>query len=436
MRDIIKTILYSWKERPLPEPIAREVNIDEYLKTEPRKIVVITGFRRAGKTYLLFHAIKELLKEKSRDQIIYVSFEDERIPLDKAFLSDLIPAIKEMSREKPEILFLDEIHAMPEWSRWLRRIYDTENFRIVITGSSSKLSNNEIPTELRGRSLEKKVFPLSFLEFLDFKNAGIRLESIKYSENQKAMLLSFFNEFLEYGGLPEIVLSPENKKFEIVQSYYNTVVKKDIVDRFKVSNEEGLKVILRQLTNSTSYTISKMYNTLKSLNQEIGKSTVQTYISYIEASYFMHSLPIFSRTVKNQLQYPRKVYLIDNAFISLLSSRFSNNKGRLFENLAFIELARRHANDPTKELYYWKNQRQEEVDFVIKDDVKVVQLIQVCIDISDFDTKKRELRALIQASNELECADLLVLTEDFDGEESIKGKTIRYIPLWKWLLER
>src|SRR3989344_1057515 len=244
MKDIIKTILYQWKERPIPESVPREINLEEYLKAEPRKIIAITGFRRVGKTYLLFHTIRQLLKEKSKDQVIYVNFEDERIPLDKGFLTGMIPAIREMSREKPEIIFLDEIHIMPEWSKWLRRIYDNENFRIFVTGSSSKLSSNEIPTELRGRFLEKRVFPLNFHEFLNFKNAGIQLESIKHSENQKAMLIGFFNEFLEYGGLPEVVLSPESKKLEIVQSYYNTVVKKDIVERFKVSNEEGLKLIL------------------------------------------------------------------------------------------------------------------------------------------------------------------------------------------------
>jgi predicted AAA+ superfamily ATPase len=169
MNDTIKTVLYSWMDRKIPETIPRSVTLEKYLGLTPRKIIVITGFRRCGKTYIALESIKRLLEGKKKEKIIYVNFEDERIPRETKFLSDFIPAIKETFSEEPEFLFLDEVQDMPEWSRWLRRVYDSYNMQIIVTGSSSKVSSREIPTELRGRCLELKVYPLSFNEYLSFK---------------------------------------------------------------------------------------------------------------------------------------------------------------------------------------------------------------------------------------------------------------------------
>jgi len=434
MEEIIKTILYSWAEKKLPKVVARETDLENYLDMKPRKIVAVTGFRRVGKTYLLYQLLNKLLKEGDREQIVYINFDDERIPENTGFLTALLPTVKQSFDRPLKYLFLDEIQDMPGWSKWLRRIYDNEEIDIFITGSSSKVSSREIPTELRGRSLEVKVFPLSFKEFLLFKNISIDPKRVPYSENEKAKMMRALNDYLMYGGLPEVVLADEDKRFEILQQYYSTVVRRDIVERFKVKNEEGLKAMLRLLLNSTNYSISKLYNTLKSLNYKIGKTTLLHYLSYVESSYFIHSLPIFSPKIKEQLQYPRKVYFIDNGFISSLSTKFSKNLGRLYENLVAVELLRRHSKGDA-DLYYWKDSRGKEVDFVVKHDFKVKQLIQVCYDIEDYDTRKREIKALLRASEELKCKNLLVITSNYDVEEEIKGRKIVYIPLWKWLLE-
>lgn len=428
MKDIINTILYSWKSRDLPRTIERNIDLSNYLDMKVNKIIVVTGFRRSGKTYLLLQLIQNLLKNYTRKEVIYINFEDERIPLKTGFLTNMLPIIKQ-EFGKTEFLFLDEIQVIKNWSKWLRRVYDTETgTRFFVTGSTSKLSGREIPTELRGRFLEVHVYPLNFREFLKFRNVEIDERAAKHSEDEKAKVVRNFNEYLENGGLPEIVLS--DKKTELIQNYYNTVVKMDIIEKSGIRNEEGMKALIRLLLNSTHYSISKLYKTLKSLNYKIGKTTVQEYISYIESSYFMYSLPIFSHKVKDQIQYPRKLYFIDNAFLSL-SSKFLKNRGRLYENLVFIELKRR-----SKELYYWLSKQKEEVDFVVFDGMKTKQLIQVCYDISDLDTKKRETRALLKAGKELKCSNLLIITEDKEGKEKVKGKTIKYIPLWKWLLEK
>ena len=436
MVDITRTLLNEWKEKLLPKVIDRETDLYKYIHVKPRKIIVITGFRRAGKTYLIFHLIQQLLEEIDKSKVIYLNFEDERIPLKTEFLTNLLPAIRQ-AHNKIEFLFLDEIHNIPEWSKWLRRIYDNEEIRIFVTGSSSKMSSQEIPTELRGRFLEVKVFSLSFKEYLAFKGSKtIDLKVAHYSENEKADVIREFNEFLELGGLPEVVLADKNKKLEIIHNYYNTVIRRDIIERFKIRNEESLKALLNLLLNSTSYSISKLYNTLKSLNFEVGKGTIQSYLAYIENSYFLYSLRLFSYKIKDQLQYPRKIYFVDNGFITALSSKFSRNLSRLYENLVFLELKRRHAADPKLELFYWRNQQKEEVDFVVKDGLKVKQIIQVCYDIRDYDTKKREVKALLKASEELKCRNLLIINEDKEGEEKLTNKKIKYLPLWKWLLQK
>ncbi|MCK4349019.1 MAG: ATP-binding protein [Thermoplasmatales archaeon] len=434
MNGTIRTILGSWVEKKIPEINPRKISLESYLDMNIRKIIVLTGFRRVGKTFLLLHIAQHLLKNKDREEIVYVNFDDERIPETTEFLTELLPTIKQTFTKKTQYLFLDEIQDMPRWSAWLRRIYDNEDFNIFITGSSSKVSSKEIPTELRGRCLEVPVFPLTFQEYLQFKNIPINTKHLSYSENEKANVIKQLEEYLTLGGMPEVVLSKEPMKQEILQQYYGTVIRRDIIERFNIQNEEGLKALLLLLLNSTQYSISKLYKTLKSLHYHIGKTTVQKYISYIETSYFMHSISIFSYNIKDQMQYPRKHYFIDNGFITSIATRHSKDYGRLYENLVAITLLRKTAQK-NQNIFYWKNQRGVEVDFVIKDELHVQKLIQVCYDIEDYDTKKRETNALVKASEKLNCNQLMIITRDVQGEETIKDKKIVYKPLYQWLLE-
>lgn len=434
MNRIIKVLLTEWKGKILPIILPRETTLSDYLAMKTNKILVLNGFRRVGKTYILYGLANKLLASNTREEVVHINFEDERIPLKTEFLSGILPAADEIFHKKIKYLLLDELHTIPQWSKWLRRIYDNTALRIFVSGSSSRMSEEEIPTELRGRFLEIMVYPLSFREFLGFKKLHFDVATLDYSGKEKPPMLKALTEYLTYGGLPEIVLEDENKKFELAQSYYATVIKRDIVERYHVKNEAALKALLRLLLDSKEYSISKTYNTLKSLGLEVGKSTVQKYISYIESSYFAFSLPIFSYRIKDQIQYPKKVYCIDPVFINAISTKFMNNLGRLYENTVAVQLKRRK-----KECYYWKNKDKEEVDFVIKKDMEIGQLIQVCYDITDPDTKKREIKALLKASKDLKCNNLLVINQDYSGEEDaewfgIKRKVI-FMPLWRWILQ-
>ena len=403
---ILRTLLYEWKSRKLPPVVARNINLDTVPSHEFENPKVITGFRRAGKTYLLYQTIQKLLKTHTRDEVVYLNFEDERITNPSTdLLTGLIPEIQELFGEKPKYLFLDELQLVPNWSKWVRRISDTENIQLFITGSSSKMSSAELPTELRGRAWEVKISPLTFKEFLRFKKTNIDFEKLAFVKDEMARFRFLFDEYLTFGALPAVVLTTKEKKQELLQSYFQTVVQKDIAERHKINNDTVLKTLLKLLLNSSYITISKLFNSLKSMSIPVGKSTIDNYLSYIESSYFMSEMYIHKSSVINQLQYPRKVYFVDTGFMTALSTKFSKNMGRLFENIVFHKLGRENET-----MYYYKDDKGNEVDFAILNEGKATALYQVCFDLTDEETQSREVRSLVKAGTTLNCQNLNLLT--------------------------
>ncbi len=407
MNALLRTLLYEWKDRAFPAIIKRDTQVDTRVKTGGNIATVITGFRRVGKTYLVFEAIEKLLKSHIKEQVVYINFEDERILPQTDLLTDLIPEIQATFGEKPKYLFLDEIQLIPNWSKWVRRVLDTGSIQIFITGSSSKMSSFELPTELRGRELEVKVSPLSFSEFLRFKQISIDIGKIPYVKDVHAQYDYLFQEYLTFGGLPAVVLTSQEKKQELLQSYFQTVVQKEIGERFHVENDVALKTLLKLLLNSSYITISRLHNSLKSMGVAVGKSTVDTYLSYIETSYFMKELFLYNPSVVNQLQHPRKIYFIDTGFMTALSTKFSKNLGRMFENVVFNKLSQKYET-----LSYYKDDKDHEVDFAVLEDGKTTALYQVCFDLTDAETKDREVRSLLKAGATLHCSVLYLVTAD------------------------
>lgn len=406
MNTLLRTLLLEWKDRKLPRVIGRDVSLDTSLSLGVHNATVITGFRRVGKTYMLYEAIEKLLKTHSRSEVVYINFEDERIIAPSTdFLTDLIPEIQAVYGKKPAYLFLDELQLIPNWSKWVRRILDTQFLQLFITGSSSKMSSAELPTELRGRAWEVKVSPLTFREFLRFKNEHIDFERVVHVRDEMARFRFLFDEYLTFGALPAVVLTPQEKKQELLQSYFHTVVQKDIAERYNIDNDTALKTLLKLLLNSSYITISKLHNTLKSMSIPVGKSTIDNYLSYIETSYFVNELYMYNPSVVNQLQYPRKVYCVDTGFMTALSTKFSKNTGRLFENIVFHKLARENET-----IYYYKDDKGNEVDFVILNEGKTAALYQVCFDLTDEETQRREVKSLVKAGVALRCQNLNLVT--------------------------
>lgn len=391
MNTYLRTIILDWQERTLPTIIPRDQKINTQGSFKVPLTTVITGFRRTGKTYLMYQTILELLQTVSRDQILYLNFEDERLGVvDTSVLTDLIPTFVALYGHKPRYFFLDELQLVPLWSKWVRRILDTEpEIKIFITGSSSKMSSAELPTELRGRSQSIHVFSLSFPEFLRFKDIPIPQPQASLSTDEHSRLINLFEEYLLYGGLPAVVLSPLSQKIELLQSYFDTVVARDLMERQQIKDIVLIKTILKILANSPHFTVSRLHNSLKSLGFAVAKATIINYLEFIEQSYFFSPLYIYNRSAKNTLLYPRISYLVDNGMLTALSQSNTINYGRLFENLVYQQLKRKSNN-----IYYYRNSTGHEVDFLI--DGKSPSLIQASYDLSALDTLEREYKSLIK----------------------------------------
>jgi len=418
LRKIIKDILLENENINIKDLKKRDFDINSLIKKKINKIITLTGFRRVGKTYLLF-----LILEKIKNEFfIYFNFEDERIPESTEVMTELMFAVEELYRKQPAYLFFDEIHIIPGWGKFLRRVLN-KGYKIFVTGSSSKLGLKEIPTELRGRTINYTIFPLSFLEFLHFK--GIEINKL-YSQKE-IEIKNTFEEYLVYGGFPELYESNEIERKEVIQEYFRTLVQRDLIDRFNIKEEALLNSTVKLILNSLTISISKLTKTLQSMGFRCSKNTISNYITYLEKSFFLIQTLYYSKNVKDQLQYPRKIYFVDNGFIKYLS--LNPDRTRFLENAVALELTRRG-----QEFYYWKNQRGEEIDFVLIEKEKVSQLIQVSYDISLTDTREREVRALAKGLKLFGLQKGMILT--FDSEEMIKTGEyeIEVKPVWKWLL--
>ncbi|MEM2088957.1 MAG: ATP-binding protein [Thermoproteota archaeon] len=422
MRQLLREMLKDWKERDFPSIIEREDDPLKLVDWKVVKAIPIVGFRRTGKTFLLLNVAKKVGKENS----VYIDFEDERIPRKKEILTEFSRIVKEEYGRRKLFLLLDEVHEVPEWSRWVRRMLDTGNCQIIISGSSSKLSLKELPTELRGRSLPIEMHPLSFKEFLNFKNE-------KVENLSEGLILNLAREYLEFGGLPEIVLSEKSKKFLIIDEYFKTFLTRDIFERYGIRNRSVMVDLIRLLLNSTYTTFSKSFETLKSLGHKVGKETVANYFQYLESSFFINLIEVCSPKVKESIKASKKVSAIDNFFIKRFSSRFSEDIGRLMENLVFLHTKRMRKSNPMLEVFYWKDYQQNEVDLVLKDGLRIKQLIQVTYASGRDEIEKRETKALTKAAEQLKCKDLLIITWDLEDELKVNNEIIRCVPLWKWL---
>jgi hypothetical protein len=345
---------------------------------------------------------------------------------------------RELFGNEPEYLFFDEIQNVDNWEKPIRSLYELKRFYIFITGSSSRLLSKEIATALRGRTISHTLFPFSFREYL--KAEGFEVHGKYRSSSEESMVKHFMREYTRYGGLPQVVLNKDEefrKRFFI--EYLDLVVYRDIIERYGVKNLRIVKVMLRFLLRgfARDFSIHRFYNTLKSQNIKVSKNTLYNYFAYFVDALFVYPIYRFSYSIKEvQLSVP-KVYVTDTGLLTLTNTvGFSENFGRLMENTVAIELLRRKSCfAPSTGIYYYKSSEGKEVDFVVKEGVKINQLIQVCYDINDLSTRERELKSLIKASKELKSKNLSVITWDYEAEEEFKGEAIKFVPLWKWLLE-
>jgi len=424
-----KEIISNWKEFNIPDLFRRNHNIN--LKED--FITTISGPRRAGKTYVCFQIIKELIsKGVSKNNILYINFEDNKLlGADSNDLEKLLEAYFELynvDKNENIYLFLDEIQTVKNWDSWVRKIYDiNKKIKLILTGSSSKLLSKEISTVLRGRVLNREIFPLSFKEIVTWRDLKYNLKTLSYSQD-RIEIKKLFNLFIQEGGYPAVTYRKVNRD-EILQSYYDSMIFKDIVERYKVEDVKKIRMLANLLLESTSKDISynKLANRLKSIGMSTSKNTIIEYLSYFEDAYIFFQNIKYEYSLSKQMGSIKKVYFIDNGMLNTVSFKFSEDRGRLLENLVFLELRRKN-----KKIFYSRD--NYECDFVIQEKDKIVAVMQVTEKLSS-ENEKREIGGLLEAMKKFKLEEGLILTLDEEKNFEIEGKRISVQPTWKWLLE-
>jgi predicted AAA+ superfamily ATPase len=400
-------------------------SVDEVRPWFARKeILAITGVRRSGKSSLMKLLIRECLATIPAKQVLYVNLDD--LALQEATIQQIIEEHERlMVPTGKRYILLDEVQRKPGWERWLKRYYDgAPDMKFVVSGSNSSLLMTEYSTYLTGREMSFVLHPLDFREFVLLH--GIVPDSEIALVANRLRLQHLLEDYIRHGGFPEVVLEQdEASKVGLLKGYMSAIIAHDVLARSQVREKGKLERLATFLATNVSNEVST-----KSLGKtlELNPSTVQEYLDHFEEAYLFFQVNHFSYSLKAQYTYPRKVYCVDTGLRNAVSFRFSEDLGRLMENVVFLRLAREG------DVYYWR-EGTTEVDFVVQHGLDVTQLVQSCHDPSDPKVRKREETALLRAMRRFKIGTGTIVTWNEEGEEKVGGKVIEYRPLWRWLLE-
>lgn len=429
-KELIKQLIVSFQETLPVELIPRDLELPLYTD----KIITVPGVRRCGKSSLMMLAVNRLMSDGvEKERILFLNFDDERLDFTEQNLDEIIQAYQELYPDVPmkEVyVFFDEVQMSHGWEQFVRRIYDQLTKHIFLTGSNSRLLSSEIATSLRGRTLEFEVFPLSFKEYCRFRQVDINY----YLPANKAQILNLFYDYLRGSAFPEIVLGQKEYGERILQEYYFVMFYKDLVERYEIKNTLPVRYFIKRiLTNLSKPTsINKIYNEMKSQGIAGGKDTLYGLVEQTEAIYLLFPLLKYDSSLVKENAADKKYYCIDNGLRNSLLVSKSEDRGALFENLVFLHL--RRSCRFSYNLYYYRNKK--ECDFLLTVKQEIVALFQVCIDLSDVATRKREMDSLVAVAMETGCERLFVITAETEEEVVWEGKTVKVLPAWKWMLEK
>ncbi len=425
--ETAKSIVAEWlEERSLPHLIERAAEPVDFSKLSD--ILAIVGPRRAGKTFYMYQLIQNLLNSEAiKEDILFIDFEDYRFTnTSPSDIDQLFTAFRQLTGRQPTYLFFDEIQQFPQWSRVIRTLHNQGRYKIIVSGSNSKLSSHEIATELRGRYRDRIMLPLSFSELLRFK--GIEYNEKMLYTSAWGKLLEIFDSYLKEGGFPEVFQrDTKREKRELLQSYYRTLFYHDIIDRYNIKSRSILKIMMSYCLEAYAelFSISGFSKYLHHYDLAVSKKTISNYLNYLREAFFIILNDKFSFSPRKRLMNPKKVYLLDTGF-GYLGTVFSENRGKLLENIVAIELLRRQ-----QEMFYFKN--QNECDFIVTQAMKPTEAIQVTWELMAT-SRQRELKGLFEAIRVLNLKHGQILTYNQEEQIDMEGCTIQVTPVWKWLL--
>ena len=430
MKQILGEVMREFYEFGIPADVRpRDV---EYVEKR-NSATVVTGMRRTGKTYITYQRMKALLDSGvPLDRIVHVNFDDDRLKnMTLEYLrlvgdihAEMFPAA---ARQKCWY-FLDELQDVPGWELYARRLLDSHLVQLCLTGSSSKLLAREIATQMRGRSIDVEVFPLSFAEFLRFNDIVDRPPPEPYSSRTAGLLRHAMDRYLEEGGFPDVQGETPRIRLKMLQEYVDAVLFRDVIERHSVPSAQALRYTLDYIKDNFAHKISTraISAVLRQMGVPANRETLSDYLGWLEEAYLLYRVPIRTDSLAVRRTNPDKYYLVDTGLARAVTAKGDAARGWLLENLVFLALRRGDHG-----IEYYNTAGGGEVDFVATDRMtRKRRLIQVAWEMSDVKTKSREMTALADARQETGIDDCTIVT--WDDEFDVDG--IQVVPAWKWCL--
>jgi predicted AAA+ superfamily ATPase len=424
MKDVIKRIIIESQDKKLVKIQPREIEIP----INTNLIISLIGPRRSGKTYLL-HSVYQQLIEKgiNRNQLIYINFEDERLTMQTEDLDLILQSYLELYPEnllENCYFFFDEIQNIDGWEKIIRRVFDNLCKNVFVTGSNAKLLSTEIATSLRGRTITYTVLPLSLKEYLKFKKVDVSL----FNTQKKAVLLNHIKDFILNGGFPEVIDFEKDTRLRVLQSYFNTMIYRDIIERYKISDPLILKYFIKKMFAGIGkpMSINKIYNDLRSQGYKVSNNILYNFDDYCKTIFLTVSIPKFDFSEIKQAKSEKKTYSIDTGLLASIEFSFSENLGKLFENAILLEFLKQG-----REIYYFMD--KVECDFIVNENNNLFPF-QVCYNLDNNETKEREIKGLVAACNKLSIEEGTIITFDQKEELIYKGIKIKILPMYEYFL--
>ena len=416
-----------------PCPQKRDITLPQ-LPKNVRKALVFIGMRRSGKTWALYQIMHELIAAGLElSKILYLNFEDDRLgDMQTHNFQDILHAYFELYPEylhRSDIhFFFDEMQEKEGWEKFIRRLLDQEKITLYITGSSAKMLSKEIASSLRGRTYAQEIFPFSFAEYLQRVDVAIPTH---FGTKGSIELIHHFKNFLQWGGFPEVIDTTPEIHRTLLQEYIASVIYRDIIDRYGITNSHALKQLLFHcLRNSaTLFSINKMYHTLKSMGYEVSKNSLYEYMSYFEDAYCIFSLEQYHLSQRKAANSMKKIFAVDQGLITAVTMASNFDLASQLETAVFSYLRRQ-----SDTLFHYRNNNDTEVDFALILPDQTMHLFQVCVTLKDANTRRREIDALVTAMEECKVSQGTIITLEEEEELATPVGNIHIVPAWKKFL--
>jgi len=423
LKDVLQSIIIEFQQRELPALKRRDLDI----AIDVPMVVTLIGARRSGKTYMLYDTILKIRAGGvSMENILFLNFEDERLTMKTSDLDLILQSFTELYPDKSLsecYFFFDEIQNVPGWEKFVRRIFDNYSKHIFITGSNARLLSAEIADALRGRTITYTVYPLNFKEYLEFND----MEYDIVHPIKRAKIVHLSRQFIMHGGFPETIHFTHELRVKVLQSYFNTMIFRDIVERYKIRDVQVLKFFIKKLFANIGkpLSVNRIYNDLRSLGYKVSNNYLYEFEQYIYNVFLGISVPRFDFSEIKQAKSDKKLYAIDTGLLSAVEFSMSENRGKLLENAVLLELIK-----TGHEVYYYKD--KYECDFILREGSALVPL-QVSWQVEEETVQNREIRVLLEVCRKLKVPYGRLISFEQKKEMVIDEFTIKMVPFFEWV---